>query len=245
MQNCQSDSFFFPCIYLKNKSILCLEYNIAENIISEHNLKISENRYRIIGEMISDFAYSCVHNENKGFQVDWITDSFYSVTGFTEEVLLKHKCWLFCAHPDERNQILKEFNALVPGQELVKEFRIIDSDNNIHWLNNYVRCVLDENDSTVFRLFGAARDITERKTAIEKLREKEDIISKINDCLLCLSSDHNQNIADIVALCGKLLHADCALYNRLDGEMLNTIGCWNAPPDFKKKILPRGIFAMM
>ena len=36
----------------------------------------------------------------------------------------------------------------------------------------------------------------------------------------------------LVALCGEQLNATCALYNRLEGKILNALGQWHTPPDF-------------
>ncbi len=69
------------------------------------------------------------------------------------------------------------------------------------------------------------RDITDRKRAEERLK-------RINVCLLELGTDFDANIARLTALCGELLGATCALYNRLDSGMLCSIGQWNTPTGY-------------
>jgi len=54
---------------------------------------------------------------------------------------------------------------------------------------------------------------------------------KLNKCLLSFGLDPVENINKLVALCGELMNATCALYNRLDGDMLCSIGIWNVPSD--------------
>ncbi|MCQ9205368.1 MAG: PAS domain S-box protein [Omnitrophica bacterium] len=70
------------------------------------------------------------------------------------------------------------------------------------------------------------RDITDTKRREERLRA-------INKCFLEFGSDLKENINRIVALCGKSLGADCALYSYLEEDILYSVGQWNAPPDFK------------
>ena len=69
------------------------------------------------------------------------------------------------------------------------------------------------------------RDITARKKAEHRL-------ASLNECFLSFHSDPDENINRLVALCGEQLGAACALYNRLEGKILNALGQWHTPPDF-------------
>jgi len=82
-------------------------------------------------------------------------------------------------------------------------------------------------------LQSTVRDITERKQAEERLK-------RINECLLTLGPDFEENINRLTSLCGELLGATCALYNRLDGGMLCSVGRWSTPPDFNPVDKPDG-----
>lgn len=77
------------------------------------------------------------------------------------------------------------------------------------------------------------RDIGERKKTQERLE-------KLNRCFLNFKTDPVENINSLVALCGELLGATCALYNRIDEEMLCTIGRWNTPSDYQAVDKPGG-----
>jgi diguanylate cyclase (GGDEF)-like protein/PAS domain S-box-containing protein len=70
------------------------------------------------------------------------------------------------------------------------------------------------------------RDITERKRAEER-------IIKINECFLGFGNDPLENINRLSSLCGELMEATCALYNRLEGSQLHSWGMWHAPEGFK------------
>jgi PAS domain S-box-containing protein len=73
-----------------------------------------------------------------------------------------------------------------------------------------------------------------------KNEESVERLFKINSCLLDLGADYEANINILTALCGELLHGTCALYNRLNGEMLHSVGQWHTPPDYVSEDHPQG-----
>ncbi len=79
-----------------------------------------------------------------------------------------------------------------------------------------------------YRILSVVRDISERKKIEESL-------AKINEVFLAFGPDPIENINRLTALCGELLRADCALYNRLEEEMLSSCGQWKVPEGFNTK----------
>jgi PAS domain S-box-containing protein len=59
-----------------------------------------------------------------------------------------------------------------------------------------------------------------------------ELLTKIAGCFLGFGSDPAKNIERLTALCGELLGATCAFYNRLEDGMLYTAGEWHSPPEF-------------
>ncbi|MEK7389652.1 MAG: ATP-binding protein [Elusimicrobiota bacterium] len=74
-------------------------------------------------------------------------------------------------------------------------------------------------------LVGISRDVTDN-------RANRLSLTRINECLLAFTSDSYKNINQLTALCGELLGAEYAVYNRLEKEFLTSVGQWNAPSDF-------------
>ncbi|MHB0936466.1 MAG: response regulator [Armatimonadota bacterium] len=66
------------------------------------------------------------------------------------------------------------------------------------------------------------RDVTVR-TSMERR------ISRLNQCFVNLGIDPVDNINQLTALCGELLGASHAWYNRVDGEYLKIVGRWQMP----------------
>jgi len=84
-------------------------------------------------------------------------------------------------------------------------------------------------------------DIIAVKAAAEiERKQAEDRLTRINEALLHLGTDHQKNIDSLIRLCGEMLDADCVLYNRLDGGLLCVIGQWSCPPDLPARDKPGG-----
>ena len=92
---------------------------------------------------------------------------------------------------------------------------------------------LYDSNGTQIGAIESIRDITVQKKA-------EDRLAKLNKCFLDFSTDAEQNINRLVALCGEQLGATCALYNRLQDGKLCSVGQWNTPPDFVSEDIPDG-----
>jgi len=65
-------------------------------------------------------------------------------------------------------------------------------------------------------------------------------LAKISDCFLNFGTDPLENINRLTALCGEILEATCALYNRLDGGLLYSWGQWNTPTGYHAVDKPDG-----
>jgi len=143
----------------------------------EDDLKNSEARFKIVSRLSSDFSYSCYHSGTEGYVVDWITDAFFSLTGFTEQDIRKNKGWLFTAHPDDRARCIEQMNSLREGETLEHEFRLVTKNGGILWINNRIECVDDPSFAGKRRIYGSVRNITERKNAAVALRESDERFS--------------------------------------------------------------------
>ena len=78
------------------------------------------------------------------------------------------------------------------------------------------------------------------ETREEALRQSEERLAQINKCFLKFGTDPLENINQLTMLCGELMGASCALYNRLDRMMLCSWGQWNSPPDYNPVDSPDG-----
>jgi len=160
--------------------IMGISRNIQKRKKNERKLERSQNRYRTISRLSSDFSYSCIHGIN-GYEVDWITEAFFSITGYTRQELKQNKCWLFAAHPDERKEAIIRFNKINIGENLEMEFRIVSKNGVEHTIINRMECMEDPELPGRKRIFGAVQDISERKKAEEELIQNETRLRSLVD----------------------------------------------------------------
>jgi PAS domain S-box-containing protein len=73
-----------------------------------------------------------------------------------------------------------------------------------------------------------------------ELKRSEELLAKVSECFLSFGTDALENINRMTALCGELLGATCALYNRLHRGLLYSWGQWNTPPDYNPVDKPEG-----
>jgi PAS domain S-box-containing protein len=152
--------------------IVGLTRDINEHKQALEALHESEERYRIISELISDYAYSFRVKPDGTLYHEWVTDSFKRVTGYTQaEIDAKGDLALY--HPDDRALVAADLERMLRGETFGREYRIITKSGEIRWIYLHRRAVWDEQEERVVRFLGVAQDITDRQQAEEALRESE------------------------------------------------------------------------
>src|SRR3954463_16639146 len=127
-------------------------------------LRLSEERYRIISELSSDYAYSYRIEADGAIKLEWITQAFTRITGY-EAGELESGVLLPLVHPDDRALIERGRGELLSGHAYSAEIRIVTKDGQVRWLNDVARPVWDPVQKRVVCIYGAGEDITDRKRA--------------------------------------------------------------------------------
>lgn len=161
---------------LARANVLLLD-EIAERRQAEEALRRSEERYRAISELTSDYAYVLRVEPDNHIKLEWVTEAFIRATGFTVAEIAERGGWPILPYPGDLPIIYERMQALLAGhQTSVREFRIITKDGEVRWLQEHGRPVWDETEERVVRIYGAARDITESKRIeAEKARLFEEV----------------------------------------------------------------------
>ncbi len=176
-------------------------YGVAQDITeyrqTTNALRESEERYRLISELISDYAYSYSVQPNGTLVHEWITDSFTRMTGYThEEIDAKGTYALFA--PEEEARVEEHMRDVLAGRSSSHEYQIITRSGERRWVNIVRYPVWNAHERRVVRLYGVAQDITERKRAEEALRQSEEryrIISElISDYAYCFRVNPDRTI---------------------------------------------------
>jgi PAS domain S-box-containing protein len=140
---------------------------IIERNRAEEALKQSEERYRSVSTLISDFAYSCVREDGGEYRIDWMVGAIDRISGYEINEVIAEGCWGFLVHPDDRRIFEEEILSLATGASSDCEFRIVRRDGGIRWLRAVTRSAPDEGGRS--RIYGGCRDVTEEKTALLEL----------------------------------------------------------------------------
>ena len=140
--------------------------DIADLRLTQQQLAESEERYRLLSELTSDYAWSLRVDESGGTRVDWLTGGFERVTGYDAEAF-QQGSWEDLIHRDDVDAVGAAFAPLYEGRGMDVETRIVRADGEIRWLHALAKPVLDTSGGLV-RIVGSARDITERKLAEEE-----------------------------------------------------------------------------
>lgn|GEM_PF-2672168 len=147
--------------------------DVTERERTEKALRESEERYRIISELIFDYAYSMRVEPHGTFVHEWITDSFKRMTGYTPEEIDAIGTFALY-HPDDEARVPIALQRVIDGEVTSDEYRIITKSGEIRWVHILRQPVWDETENRVIRMFGVAQDITERKASEEELRRSEE-----------------------------------------------------------------------
>ncbi|MGB2681955.1 MAG: response regulator [Candidatus Competibacter sp.] len=135
---------------------------------AERELRQSELRFRTVARLSSDFAYSCVRTEAGDYVVDWISESFYALTGFDDAALREHRSWLFAVHPEDRQGFLELLQSLKPGHSATGELRMIARDGSIRRFAHWMECEAEPETPGGIRFYGAVRDVAERRRGADE-----------------------------------------------------------------------------
>ncbi len=131
----------------------------------------NEQRYRIISDLTSDYAYTFQVNPDGRLVGNWVTEAFTRITGFSQEELEAEEGWKKLIHPQDQDIAKKRRQLLLAGQPDVSEFRIITKDGKVRWLRDHSRPIWDNSQKQVIGIYGAAQDITDHRQTEEALRQ--------------------------------------------------------------------------
>ena len=156
--------------------------DISERRDAERALQASEQRHRLLTELSSDFTYSMRFREDGLPAIDFITEGFTRVSGYTIEELDSRGGWPTIIHPDDGSIISQTLEKVKAGRTDDAEVRIIAKSGDVRWLRYLNQPVLD-GAGKVTGLLGAAQDVTHRRESLEALRGSEQELRRLADSM--------------------------------------------------------------
>ena len=202
---------------------------------SLHTLQRKEQYFRSLIENASDIV--AILNTEGDFT--YTSPSIERILGWDSQGLTGRSIFDLI-HPIDRDRMRERFKKRVRNllPSIPTEFRMQHRNGSWRTLEGISENLLDH--PAVGGFVVNARDITERKLVTADLRKNEENLAKLNACFINFTPDSIENISRLTALCGELLGATCALYNRLENGKLQSWGQWQTPASFNPVDDPKG-----
>ena len=152
------------------KCMVVITRDITQRKRIEEELQVSEERYRMVSSVISDYTFLTKMGEDGILRVVWIAGAFEKITGYKPGDFDAQGGWASVVHPDDIDQDEHDMEALRNNRRVVSEIRMIRKDGTIRWVRSYAHPVWDDEKNQLAGIYGAVQDITEQKR-IELERE--------------------------------------------------------------------------
>ncbi|MFP4383539.1 MAG: PAS domain S-box protein [Spirochaetia bacterium] len=138
----------------------------------EKKLKESEDRYRRLSELMSDYAYLVEIDPEGESTLLWITEAFTRMTGYTVTIPSPGKNLRSFIHPEDIPVHSRFMERLRKRGDDTAEYRIVTETGRHIWIRNHAKLTEGPAEETHI-ILGAVKDITELKRIEEKLQANE------------------------------------------------------------------------
>ena len=198
----RKDGSIFPVevnikyVRLDRGYIVTVVRDITERKQAEQALRKSEEAYRMVLNGIDEIVYQIRQSADNPFEgsIEFVSERTQEVLGYRPvEFMADPKRWFSLIHPEDIPAIQAQtIRIIVTGRPGIREYRILDFNGKYRWMEDRVAPEKDE-AGRVMRIFGVARDITERKQANQALQESEKMYREVveNASDIIYSTDRN------------------------------------------------------
>lgn len=152
----------------------------------------SERRFRTIANLVTDYAFSFLFDQNNRPYFTWVSPSIARRLGYTPEEILHQRSFLarFVIREDWPT-IQAIFDQVRAGGAGEFTLRIRTSEGELRWVQLFCTPRFDKAGETVIGGDGAARDITEQKAAENALKDQMARLSLLNQVARAILERHD------------------------------------------------------
>ncbi len=207
-------------------TLVNLRKQLAERQKAEDTLKDSEERFRLISSISSDYTFSTRFDGPDGFEHTAYGGAFETITGYTPAEFDKIGGWVAIVHPDDLAKDERDMATLRENKTVISELRLIRKDGQVFWVRTYGYPLWDAPQHKLIGIYGAVKDITERKRTEQALQESEErsrLISSITSDYTYSSRYNVEGKLEIKGLTGAV-----ATITGYTPEEFVTLGGWRA-----------------
>ena len=156
--------------------------DVTEDYALRDAIIANEERFRIISELVSDFAGCFLPTEDVTPKMEWGFGALPHLTGYSIEELGLHDGFFGIIYPEDLKEVHGFWQRqLHEGKPFSIEFRIQTKSGAIRWIRGYG--LSTKNRRGEVRQYFAVQDITERKNAEQSLKssihDKEILLQEV------------------------------------------------------------------
>lgn len=145
---------------------------------TEKKLHESEQKFKNISQLASDYAYSYKLNDDGSFKLEWHFGAFKKITGFSPLKTIKNKNYQKLIHPDELDKVEERNKKLGFGKTVTSEIRIKTKSGRVKWIRKKSKPEFDQHGKLI-RIVSSAHDISKQKNAEQAIKEHDESLNKI------------------------------------------------------------------
>jgi PAS domain S-box-containing protein len=142
---------------------------LRERQTIELALRESEERYRLISSVSSDYIFSTAVDTQGSVRQVWAAGAFEAITGYTLSEIEAIGGWRNIVHPDDAGTDEADMAAMRANRRVHSELRIIRKDNTVRWVRVHAQPVWDERENRLRGIYGGVEDITDQRRAEDEL----------------------------------------------------------------------------
>ncbi len=146
---------------------------------TEEALQASEERYRLISTVSSDYMFSARLNEQGQMLLGWVAGAFESITGYTPDEYRLLGGWSATLHPDDVDKVTRDMSALEEKRPAVTEARILTKTGQARWVRFYAHPVWEAGQNRLTGVYGAVQDISAHKEAEAREKFRREMLEKV------------------------------------------------------------------
>lgn len=125
-------------------------------------MRAQEARFRHISELVSEFGYAFSVNANEDIRIDWLSESFEKISGYSPAEV-GEMGWVKIVYPEDEAVLRAHLRLLLMGNEDSCELRMGSKNGGLRWYRVYSRPGWDASQGRVTQIFGAVQNISEQK----------------------------------------------------------------------------------
>ncbi len=172
----------------------CLDITDKKN--DQEKIRKSEERYRLISSVATDYTFSTNILPDGTHRVDWISGAFESISGYSVDEFKQLGGWRSTVYPDDYEIDDNDMSKLLQNCDVESEIRTINKEGEIIWVQVFAHPVWDYANNQLAGIYGAVKNISDRKKTEEKLVQSEqrfrELLEKVN--LIAIILDKNGKV---------------------------------------------------